>query len=113
MKGSIGSVVYTGTSNNLKVATPAINVSVGPTTAASATDAQGKGVGPIPWIPAATVTMGPQQLMFTPTGKAQLIDIMSHFKTPFNVWAGSSIKVTAGQALPMGKLEAVVKISGH
>ena len=113
IKVSIDSVTYNVTSNNLNVATPELDLSVGPTTAASATDAQVKVVGTIPSIPANTVTMGPQQLAFTPTGKAQLIDIMSHFKTPFSVWAGSSIKVAPGQALPTGKLEAVVKITGH
>ena len=38
---------------------------------------------------------------------------MSSFKTPFNVWVGSALRITAGQALPMGKLEAVVHITGH
>jgi hypothetical protein len=113
IKVSIDRVSYDVANNNLTVATPEISVSVGPTTAVSATDAQVKVIGTIPAIPAGFVTMGSQQLMFTPTGKTQLIDIMSHFKTAFNVWAGSSIKITAGQALPMGKLEAVVHVLGH
>src|ERR1043166_2320499 len=112
IKVGIDSVTYDVESNNLNVATPDISVSVGPTTAVSATDARVKVVGTIPSIPAGWTTTG-EQLMFTPTGKAQLIDIMSHFKTPFNVWAGSSILVTAGQALPVGKLVAVVHITGH
>jgi len=113
IKVSIDSVSYDVASNNLNVATPEISVSVGPTTAVSATDAQVKVIGTIPAIPAGFVTMGRQQLVFTPTGKAQLIDIMSHFKTAFNVWAGSSILVTSGQALPTGQLAAVVHIAGH
>lgn len=112
IKVSIDRVSYDVASNNLTVDTPEISVSVGPTTAVSATDAQVKVIGTIPAIPAGFTTMG-EQLTFTPTGKAQLIDIMSHFKTAFNVWAGSSIKITAGQALPMGKLEAVVHVLGH
>jgi hypothetical protein len=113
IKVSIDSVSYDVASNNLNVATPEISVSVGPTTAVSATDAQVKVIGTIPAIPAGFVTMGRQQLMFTPTGKAQLIDIMSHFKTAFNVWAGSSIKVSPGQALPTGQLAAVIHVVGH
>lgn len=113
IKVTIDSVTYQVTSNNLNVATPEISISVGPATAASATDPQVKVIGTIPSIPAGTTTNGAQQLMFTPTGKALLIDTMNHFKTPFNVWAGSSIKVTAGQALPSGKLEAVVQITAH
>lgn len=113
IKVSIDSVTYQVTSNNLNVATPEISVSVGPATAATATDAQVKVIGTIPSIPAGMTSDGPQQLMFTSTGKALLVDTMNHFKTPFNVWAGSSIKVTPGQALPTGKLEAVVKITAH
>jgi hypothetical protein len=88
-------------------------VSVAPTSAVTATDAQAKLIGTIPSIQPGWTTSGPEMLMFTATGKAQLIDIMSHFKTPFNVWVGSALRITAGQALPMGKLEAVVHITGH
>jgi hypothetical protein len=38
---------------------------------------------------------------------------MSSFKTPFNVLLGASIVVTASQAVPTGKLDAVVHIKGH
>jgi hypothetical protein len=38
---------------------------------------------------------------------------MSTFKTPFNILVGSSLLVTAGQPVPMGKLDAVVHIKGH
>ena len=113
IKVSIDSVTYEVLNNSLNVATPDINVSVAPTSAVTATDAQAKLIGTIPSIQPGWTTSGPEMLMFTATGKAQLIDIMSHFKTPFNVWVGSALRITAGQALPTGKLEAVVHITGH
>jgi len=113
IKVSIDSVTYDVTSNSLNVPTPEINVSVAPTSAVTATDAQAKLVGTIPSIPPGWTTSEHEMLMFTATGKTQLVDIMSHFKTPFNVWVGSALHITAGQALPMGKLEAVVHITGH
>ena len=51
--------------------------------------------------------------MFTPTGKADLVATMNTFKTPFNVLVGSTLFVRAGQPVPMGKLDAVIRIKGH
>lgn len=114
IKVTIDSVTYEVTQNTLNVATPTINVYVGATSVVNPTDPANPGtlIGTIPPI-AAGQTSGPQMLMFTPTGKAELIKIMSTFKTPFNVLVGSSLLVTAGQPVPTGKLTAVVHITGH
>ena len=47
------------------------------------------------------------------TGKADLVNIMSTFKTPFNVLVGSTLVVTMGTPVPAGKLDAVVHIKAH
>ncbi|HEX3481629.1 MAG TPA: hypothetical protein VHT91_41745 [Kofleriaceae bacterium] len=112
IKVSIDSVTYAVTANNLNVDTPMISVYVAPLSALKPGDAQAKLIGTIPPIPAMT-TSDFQALTFTPTGKADLITFMSNFKTPFNVLVGSSLVIRAGQMLPMGKLDAVVRIRGH
>lgn len=117
IKVAIDSVTYDVTGNTLNVATPTINVYVGPTSVVDPTDPSNPGtlIGTIPPIPAGstTNTTGPQMLMFTPTGKAELIKIMSTFKTPFNVLVGSRLLVTAGQPVPTGKLDSIVHIKAH
>lgn len=112
IKVSIDSVTYAVTFNNLNVETPTVSIYVAPLSALKPNDPQAKLIGTIPAIPAG-MTSDFQMLTFTPTGKADLINIMSTFKTPFNVLVASSLVVRAGQMLPMGKLEAVVRIRGH
>jgi hypothetical protein len=112
IKVSIDSVTYAVTANSLNVDTPAIDVYVAPISALQADDPQAKLIGTIPAIPRGT-TSDYQALEFTPTGKASLVNIMSTFKTPFNVLVVSHLVVRAGQMLPTGKLDAVVRIRGH
>ncbi len=113
IKVSIDSVTYLVTANTLNVDTPAIDVYVAPTSVLEPTDAGAKPIGTIPPIPKMTTTSDPQTLVFTPTGKADLVNIMSMFKTPFNVLVASSLVVQAGQTMPTGKLDALVRIHGH
>lgn len=112
IKVSIDSVTYEVPSNSLNVDMPAVDVYVAPTSALGPSDAGVQLIGTIPPV-AKMMTFGPQPLMFTPTGKAALVNIMSMFKTPFNVLVASELVIRAGQALPMGKLDAIVKIRGH
>jgi hypothetical protein len=112
IKVSIDSVTYAVTSNNLNVDTPTANVYVAPISALKPGDPQAQLIGTIPSIPRMT-TSDFQALEFTPTGKAALVKIMSTFKTPFNVLVASSLVLSAGQMLPTGKLDAVVRIRGH
>lgn len=113
IKVTVDSVTYRVTSNSLSVATPEIQVYVAPISVLRPDDPQVKLIGTIPPVPAGSVIDAPQPLRFTATGKAELVDIMSSFKTPFNVLVGSSLRVTAGQVVPTGKLDAVVSIKGH
>ncbi|HEU4732139.1 MAG TPA: hypothetical protein VFT22_29795 [Kofleriaceae bacterium] len=115
IKVTIDSVTYEVTRNNLTVDTPELTIYVAPISVVKfdPSDSQIKAIGTIDPIPAGTVTSGQQPIHFTATGKAELINIMSTFKTPFNVLVGATINVTAGQAVPSGKLEAVVYIKGH
>jgi hypothetical protein len=112
IKVTVDSVTYAVTSNTLNVETPTIDVYVAPTSALNPSDPGTKLIGTIPAIPA-MATSDFQALVFTPTGKADLVNIMSTFKTPFNVLVASHLVIRAGQMLPMGKLDAVVRIRGH
>jgi hypothetical protein len=115
IKVTIDSVTYEVTGNTLNVDTPEITVYVAPMSAVKVdlADPQIKAIGTIAAVPQGWVTSSPESIMFTATGKAELVKIMSAFKTPFNVLIGSSLVVESGQPVPSGKLDAVVHIKGH
>jgi len=115
IKVTVDSVTYDVLSNSLNVDTPLVTVYVAPMSVVQVdpNDPQIKAIGTIPPVPAGQTTTSPQPILFTATGKADLVAIMSTFKTPFNVLVGSSIVVSDGQPLPAGKLDAVVHIKGH
>ena len=113
IKVTIDSVTYEVTSNTLNVDTPEVTVYVAPMSVIKPTDPMAKPIGTIAPVPAGQTTTGPQPIMFTPTGKTDLVNIMSTFKTPFNVLVGTSLVVKSGQPVPAGKLDAVVHIKGH
>jgi hypothetical protein len=76
-------------------------------------DPSAKAIGTISPQPAMTTTTSAQNIAFTATGKADLVNIMSTFKTPFNVLVGATIMVHDGTPVPAGKLDAVVHIKAH
>ena len=115
IKVAIDSVTYEVPMNTLNVDTPEITLYVAPISVVKVDpkDPSIKAIGTIAPVRAGQVTNGPLSIMFTAAGKAELVNIMSTFKTPFNVLVGSSIVVRSGQAVPSGKLDAVVHIKGH
>ncbi len=113
IKVTIDSVTYAVTTNSLTVDTPELTVFVAPMSVLKSSDAQAKPIGTIAAVPAGWVTEHPEAIKFTATGKAELVNTMNAFKTPFNVLLGASLVVTTNQAVPAGKLEAVVYIKGH
>jgi len=112
IKVAIDSVKYEVTNNSLNVATPPLTIYVAPMSVVKSTDPLAKAIGTIPSI-AAGQTVSSTDIQFTAAGKNELVNIMSTFKTPFNVLIGSSLLVTSGQPVPSGKLDAVVRIKGH
>jgi len=113
IKVEIDSVNYEVSSNSLNVDTPELTVYVAPMSVMNPKDPQAKPIGVIPAVPAGTTTSSPQALMFTPTGRAELIAMMSSYKTPFNIIVGSTLMVTSSSEIPSGKLDAVVYIKAH
>lgn len=113
IKVTIDSVSWEVTSNTLNVDTPVMTVYVAPSSVMDPTDPQARPIGTISPVAANTTTSGPQVLAFTATGKADLVAMMSTFKTPFNVIVGSTLVVRQGQSVPQGRLVAVVHIKAH
>jgi hypothetical protein len=109
---TIDSVTYTVTSNTLTVETPEMRVYVAPSSIMDPDDPMAKQIGTIPPVPAMG-TVATRDIVFTPDGRALLVDIMSTYKTPFNVIVGSKLVVASGDPVPAGKLDALVKITGH
>ena len=110
---TIDSVTYEITNNTLNIDTPEFTVYVAPTSVLKISDPQAKAIGKIEPVPAGWVTEAPHPFAFTPTGRGELVNLMSSFKTPFNVLFGSSLLITASDPVPMGKLDAVLHIKGH
>jgi hypothetical protein len=113
IKVTIDSVTYEIASNTLNVDTPEFIVYVAPMSVIKTSDAMAKPIGKIAAVPAGWVTDAPHPFTFTATGRADLVNLMSSFKTPFNVLIGSSLLMTVNDPVPTGKLDAVIHIKGH
>ena len=113
IKVTIDSVTYEVTANTLNVATPEMKIYVAPMSVMNPKDPLAKEIGTISAVPAGMTTTAPQNIAFNANGKADLVNIMSTFKTPFNVLVGSTLVVRNGTPVPQGKLDAVVHIKAH
>src|SRR5215218_7176763 len=89
IKVTIDSVTYEVNLNTLNVDTPAMEVYVAPMSVMDPNDPMAKHVGTIPSVAAGQTVLTPQAMTFTSGGKAELVSIMSTFKTPFNLIVGS------------------------
>jgi hypothetical protein len=108
----IDSVTYAVTTNTLNVQTPEMKVYVAPMSIMDPSDPMAKHIGTIAPVPAGA-TVAPRDMMFTTTGRAELIATMSSYKNPFNIIVGSQIVMTSGSMVPTGRLDAVVQIKAH
>jgi hypothetical protein len=112
IKVTIDSVTYAVSSNTLNVATPELKVFVAPISVMDPKSPEAVEIGSVPPIDAGT-TVPPTPIVFSDTGKAKLVMMMSTYKTPFNVIVGSTLTVTEGQPVPQGKLDAGIRIRAH
>jgi hypothetical protein len=112
IKVSIDRVSYSVATNTLNVDSPEMTIYVAPATVMSPTDAQAKAIGTIPSVKAGT-TLPATDIVFTSTGRAELIATMSNFKVPFNVIVGSTLMVSSSTMIPTGKMDSGVQITAH
>ena len=113
IKVTIDSVTYAVTSNTLNVETPPMTIYVAPSSVMDPKDPMAKAIGTIAAVPAMTTTTAPQAMTYTDSGKADLINIMSTFKSPFNIIVGSTLTLKSGDPVPTGKLDAVIHVKAH
>jgi len=119
IKVTVDSVRYAVSSNSLNVDTPEMYVYVAPITVMDPKDPMAKKIGVIASVPAGA-TVAARDMTYTPEGKQLLVDTMSTYKNPFNVIVGTGggpddpkLVIKAGQMVPTGKLDAVIKITAH
>jgi hypothetical protein len=113
IKVTIDSVTYEVLTNTLNIATPELLIYVAPASVMDPSDPLARQVGTIAPIDAGMVTVNPLNMSFTLTGKAELVTMMNHFKTPFNVIVGTTLTVMDGDPIPSGRLDAVIHIRAH
>lgn len=112
IKVTIESVTYEVASNTLNIDTPELTVYVAPTSVMDPADPQATAIGTIAPVPAG-ILVTPKDLVFTATGRADLIAAMNNFQTPFNVIVGATLVIGDGTPVPTGKLDALVRIKAH
>ena len=110
---TLDNVTYSIRANSLDVDTPELALYVAPMSITEWDDPEARRIGTIDPIAARTITTSPQPIRFTPGGKEALVELMSTYKTPFNVIVGSQIVIRSGQSVPTGKLDAVIQITAH
>jgi len=112
---TIDSVTYAVTANTLNVPTPELGVYVAPINVMDPLNSLAKKIGTVQAVPAGA-TVATRDMTYTSGGKEALVDFMSTYKTPFNIIVGTGdmpIVLTAGNMVPMGKLDAVIQIKAH
>src|SRR5262245_24547988 len=90
IKVTIDSVTFAVSNNTLNVATPILGVYVAPVNVMDPHNPMAKRIGTIPSVPAGT-TVASRDMMYTPDGKQALVEIMSTYKSPFNVIVGTPV----------------------
>jgi hypothetical protein len=110
---TIDGATYTIDSNTLNVATPVLSIYVAPASITEPNDPSVKLIGSIASQAAMTTTMGPQDIVYTATGRADLTAAMKAWSTPFNLLVGAMVVVTATDPVPTGAATAKVQIKAH
>lgn len=108
----IDDVTYDVTQSSLNIPTPPLTVFVAPASVTDPDDPAAIAVGSIPALAAGETATG-ATLELSRAGRAELARIMGSYQTPFNVLVAATVAVAAGDPLPTGRLDAVLKIRAH
>jgi hypothetical protein len=108
---TINRVEYEISENTLTIDTPVMTLYVAPATVMSPGDPQAQEIGTIAPVTAGMPTTEPLEVNLTPEGRDNLREFMSQYRTPFNIIVGSEVEIMAGDPIPMGRLEANVRVT--
>jgi hypothetical protein len=107
----IDKIEYQVTENTLNVATPELGLYVAPSTV-MAIGPDAVQIGTVPSIPAGQ-TPPLMAVDLGADGQAALAKYMGDYKNPFNIIVGSTVPISHGATVPMGRLTAKVKVTAH
>ena len=111
LKVTVETVVFKVKENTLSVATPPLALYLAPQGVLDANSTSAVKVGDVePVTPGQT---GEVPIDFTAEGKKAMEMYMSAYQTPFTVIVSGSVTLSAGQAIPDGKLSGVVSVTAH
>ncbi len=108
----IDRVAYDVTENTLSMASPVMTLYVAPATVVSPGDPQAKAIGEIPPIPSMDRPTD-VEVNLTPEGKMLLRQFMNDYRTSFNFLVGAQVDMYAGDVLPLGRVQATVRVAAH
>jgi hypothetical protein len=118
---TVGAVHYWTASNSLNIATPPIDIYVGPQSVQTETDEGAVLLGTVASLPAGMLTAcrngtpGTQaaycDMPLSPDGQAALAMLAKSYQTPFNVLVVAHLEVHGGDPIPSGLLDLFVQPS--
>jgi hypothetical protein len=111
IKVGVDDVWFQISENSLSVATPPLNIYVGPMSASKPTDAGVALVGTLPSL--AVGQTGKAELQFAAGGKDALGNFMNDYKTPFRIIVDGEYLLEAGDRVPTGRLAGTVQATAH
>ena len=109
LKVSLSRISYDVMENTLNIASPEMMVYVGPQTVQSPGDPQAVAFARIAPVPAGTTVLN-QDVELIASGQQALRDLMSDYRTPFNIILGTQLQVSAGDVVPMGRIAATIRV---
>ncbi len=97
--------------NTLDVATPELDVFVGPMSATGPSDSGVVAVGSLPSVPAGAT--GKFELQISSSGRAALTQFIDDYKTPFRIIVAGTEVLNAGDPVPQGRIVGTVQATAH
>jgi hypothetical protein len=107
----VETVTFKVKENTLNVASPPLTLYLAPQGVLDAQSPEAVEVGTVESV--APGQTGDVAIDFTTEGKAAMEQYMSDYKTPFSVIVAGQVTMSAGEAIPQGKLSGIVSVTAH
>jgi hypothetical protein len=109
---TIDEISYQVSENTLNVPTPELTIYLAPQTVMNPGDPRAEAIGTIASIPAGG-TIQHAEVTMAAGARDTMERYLGDFQTPFNVIVGGVVDIEAGDAIPEGRLVAVVDVSAR